>query len=71
MKLLVKLKTGEEGLVVGYGPGRKGTPVAIVAVDGKIRPVKLRTLKLVGWAKLRDTAPAFMDKGEFASEAVH
>lgn len=53
MRLLVKLKTGEEAIIVGYAPGRKGRPVAIALVGTKLRAVKLRQIELVGFAKIR------------------
>jgi hypothetical protein len=55
MKLLIKLKTGEEGFIVGYGPGKKGRPLAIVVVNEKLRAVKLRGLELVGVARIKAT----------------
>lgn len=54
MKLLVKLKTGEEGFIAGYAPGRKGRPLAVVVVDEKLRAVKLRSLELIGYVKIRE-----------------
>jgi hypothetical protein len=54
MKLLVKLKTGEEGFIVGYAPGRKGRPLAVVVIDEKLRAVKLKGLELVGYVKIRE-----------------
>ena len=53
MKVLVELKSGEQGMIVGYGPGKKGQPLAIIVIDdGKLRAVKLRQLRAVGYAKI-------------------
>ena len=74
MRILVKLKSGEEGIVVGYAPGKKGRVLAIVVVDAKLREVKLRNLELIGWAKIREaqnsftaTSDAFPDEWRFSS----
>lgn len=53
MRLLVKLKTGEEALIVGYALGKKGRPMAIVVIKEKLRAVKLRDVELVGFAKIQ------------------
>jgi hypothetical protein len=74
MKLLVKLKSGEEGMVVGYAPGRKGSPLAIIAVENKLRAVKLRNLEIVGYAKIQakrgETEPDQMISPENGSDLV-
>jgi hypothetical protein len=37
---------GKQAVVVGYGPGRKGRPRAIVIRDGKLADVALRDIVL-------------------------
>lgn len=54
MRILVKLKSGEEGIVVGYAPGKKGRVLAIVVIESKLREIKLRNLEVIGWAKIRE-----------------
>lgn len=33
---------GKQGVVVGYGPGRKGRPMAIVLVNGQLKAMRLK-----------------------------
>jgi hypothetical protein len=54
MRILIKLRSGEEGIIVGYSPGKKGRVLAIVVVEAKLREVKLRNLEVIGWAKVRE-----------------
>lgn len=54
MRVAVKLKSGEEGIVVGYAPGKKGRVLAIVVMNAELREVKLRNLEVIGWAKIRE-----------------
>lgn len=37
---------GKAAIVVGYGPGRKGRPMAIVISDGKLKAVRLKDIDL-------------------------
>jgi hypothetical protein len=68
MRLLVNVH-GKEGLVVGYAPGKKGRPLAIVVIDGKLQAVKLRNLELLGYAKVK---AARSDHGaQVTSELLH
>lgn len=59
MKLLVKAKGLGEGLLVGYGPGKKGKPLGMIIINGKIHAVKLRSLEVIGWAKLKEVSTPF------------
>lgn len=53
MKLVARFKNGDEGIIVGYGPGKKGRPLAMILIDGKIRATKLRAFEIVGYARLK------------------
>lgn len=33
-------------MVIGYGPGRKGRPMAIVVSEGKLKAVRLKDIDL-------------------------
>lgn len=57
MRLIATLKSGEEGMIVGYAPGKKGQPVAIILIDQKLRAVRLRNIEINGFAKLREGKP--------------
>lgn len=37
---------GKPALIVGYGPGKKGRPMAIVITAGALRAVRLRDIVL-------------------------
>jgi hypothetical protein len=37
---------GKQAVVVGYAPGRKGRPMAIVITEGKLKPVRLKDIVL-------------------------
>jgi hypothetical protein len=37
---------GKQSVVVGYGPGRKGRPMAIVLTDGKLKAIRLKDIVL-------------------------
>ena len=45
MKILCKVH-GKPAMIVGYGPGRKGRPMAIVVTKGKLEAVRLRDIDL-------------------------
>jgi hypothetical protein len=45
MKILCHVN-GKPAVVVGYGPGRKGRPMAIVISEGQLRAVRLKDVKL-------------------------
>jgi hypothetical protein len=45
MKIFCKVH-GKSAVVVGYAPGRKGRPMAIVIVDGKLKDVRLKDIEL-------------------------
>jgi hypothetical protein len=45
VKIFCKI-AGKNAVVVGYGPGRKGKPRAIVICEGKLRDVALRDIEL-------------------------
>ena len=45
MKIACKVQ-GKAALVVGYAPGKKGRPMAIVICDGQMKAVKLRHIDL-------------------------
>lgn len=50
MKIACKVQD-KPALVVGYAPGKKGNPMAIVICDGKMKAVKLRHIDLGDLAK--------------------
>ena len=37
---------GKHALIVGYGPGRKGRPMAIVITEGKLKAIRLKDIDL-------------------------
>ncbi len=43
--LLCKID-GKPAIIVGYGPGPKGEPKAIVILNGELRAVKLKHIEL-------------------------
>ena len=45
MKIFCKVH-GKDAVVVGYGPGRKGKPRAIVIAEGKLIDVALKDIVL-------------------------
>ena len=45
MKIFCKVN-GKPSVIVGYGPGRKGRPRAIVISEGKLRDVGLKDIEL-------------------------
>jgi hypothetical protein len=46
MKIACKV-FGKPGLVVGYAPGKKNRPLAIVITEGMLKPVRLKDIELV------------------------
>ena len=52
MKIFCKVR-GKSAVIVGYGPGRKGRPRAIVITEGKLCDVALKDIELEGSEKLR------------------
>jgi hypothetical protein len=53
MNLLVKVR-GEDAIIVGFAPGKKGRTLAVCVIDRKLRVVKLRDIELVGYAKFKE-----------------
>jgi hypothetical protein len=45
MKIFCRVN-GKQAVIVGYGPGRKGRPRAIVIANGKIQDVALKDIEL-------------------------
>lgn len=45
MKILCKV-SGKPAMIVGYGPGQKGRPVAIVITQGRLKSVRLKDIDL-------------------------
>lgn len=45
MKILCKVH-GKPAMIVGYGPGRKGRPVAILISEGKMKSAPLKDIDL-------------------------
>lgn len=45
MKILCKV-AGKPAMIVGYAPGRKNRPVAIVITQGELRSVRLKDIDL-------------------------
>lgn len=39
---------GHNAVIVGYGPGPRGVPKAIVIVSGELKAVKLKHIELLG-----------------------
>lgn len=50
MMILVKVN-GKDGAIIGYGPGERGQPKAIVVIDGGILAVALSDIELVSAPK--------------------
>lgn len=45
MKIPCKIN-GQPALIVGYAPGRKGRPMAMVITQGQIKAVRLKAIEL-------------------------
>lgn len=50
MTFFVKVN-GKEGFIIGYGPGPKGEPRAIVVMDNKLKAVPLAEIELAKMPK--------------------
>lgn len=53
MKLVVKTKDGREGILHGYGPGKKGRPMGMILIDQRIYAYKLNAFEVIGYARLK------------------
>lgn len=45
MKLPCKVN-GKAALIVGYAPGRKGKPLAVVVTEGQLKAIRLKDVEL-------------------------
>ncbi len=53
MKIVVRVR-GRQGVIVGYCPGKKNRPLAIVLTEGKLVAVRLKELQLSSDEKVTD-----------------
>lgn len=64
MKLVVKTKDGREGILHGYGPGKKGRPMGMILIDQRIYAYKLAAFEVIGYARLKP----YIESVEFTAD---